>query len=126
LETLPGKTDYSSLLLYRYADQEAARRDLQPFAWQLTRDATVEQIQNWLACDSFPQLSASRVIFQGLMGDKIGTGDKVLIDRDVAPSGSRESLMITIRWKDGRDPDVRVPVKHTSAIREKRQVMLRR
>jgi len=126
LKVLPGKTAYSSLLLYRYADQEAKRRDLQPFAWQLMREATVEEIQNWLASDSFPQLSDSRVIFRDLMGDKIGTGDKVVIDRDIAPSGLRDSLVITIRWKDGRYPGDRVSVKGISAVREKQQVVLQR
>jgi hypothetical protein len=125
LELLPGKIDYSSLLLYRYADQRAKRCDLLPFAWQLTRAATIEEIKGWLASGYFPGLSDSRVIFQSLIRDKIGTGDKVVIDRDVAPSGLRDSLVITIRWKDGRDPGDRVSVKHTTTVREKQLVMLR-
>lgn len=126
LRKLPEKTAYSSLLLYRYADQEAKRRDLQPFAWQLTREATVEEIQSWLASDSFPQLSNSRVIFQELTGGTIGTGDKVVIDRDIAPSGLRESLVITIRCKDGDDPGNRVSVKHIATVHEKPLVLLQR
>lgn len=126
LKRLPEKTAYSSLLLYRYADQEAKRRDLQPFAWQLTREATVEEIQSWLASDRFPQLSDSRAVFQKLMGGTIGTGDKAVIDRDIAPSGLRESLVITIRWRDGDDPGDRVTVKHISAVHEKPLVMQQR
>jgi hypothetical protein len=102
-KNLAGKTDYSTLLLYRYADQETERRNLQPFSWQLTREATVDQIQNWLVSDSFPQLSDSRTIFQRLVEDQIGTGDKVLLNRDEAPLRLRESLVITIHWKDDSD-----------------------
>ena len=48
-QVLPNKLNYLALLLYRYIDQNAERRILRPFDWQLAREATIEQIQSWLA-----------------------------------------------------------------------------
>jgi len=103
-QVLPDKLSYFALLLYRYDDQHGERRELAPFAWQLARDATVEQISHWLASDCFPELHDSQQILGALLRDQIGTDDKKLIENDIAPPLLRRSLVITIQWKDGRPP----------------------
>jgi hypothetical protein len=125
-EAFPRTADYSALLLYRYDDQEAQlRRELRPFSWKLTRNATVNTIKSWLKQDCFDQLLHSGQIFQGLMTDRIGTGDKERIDTDVAPPlhESLASLVITIDWKDGRGPGPWVAVTSRSAVLQERQRM---
>lgn len=124
-QVLPGKLSYFALLLYRYADEHGQRSDLTPFAWQLPRGATVEQINTWLRSDHFPELQDSRKVLGGLIHDEIGTDDKALITKDIAPP-MRRSLEIRIRWKDGEDPGERVHVQERSTVSMKQQVVVRR
>ena len=124
--TLLGKLSYFGLLLYRYADQEADRRNLKPFAWQLAHEATIQQIQSWFASDCFPDPLNSRQVIQALINGKIGTDDKELIGKDIAPR-LRRSLTITIRWKDGDDPGNRVRVQERpTTVHLKQEVVVRR
>jgi hypothetical protein len=119
---LSGKTSYSALLLYRYSDQDGSRRELNPFARQLTRESTIEDIQKWLRADSFPKVWRSSAIFNSVMDAQIGTDDRRLVDEYVAPEGLRNSLVITIKWKDGADPGDRVLV--SSRPSQQREHML--
>jgi hypothetical protein len=113
-EKLSGKLGYFAVLLYRYIDQEGDRRNLGPFQWQLTADATPNDLEKWLASDKFPSLKESEQILCALVQDKIGTDDGKIIDWDIAPP-LRSSLVIRIAWKDGDDPgkEVRVHQKVT-------------
>lgn len=115
--------DYFALLLYRYADQRDERRQLEPFSWQLGRNATVEEIRDWLSSDSFPEPQNSGAVLRALSRDEIGTDDKDLIAKDIAPP-LRRALRIEIRWKGGKEPGDSVPVRPRSAVRGEQQVML--
>jgi hypothetical protein len=117
---------YSALLLYRYSDQDGARRELNPFAWQLTRESTIQEMQKWLQKDLFPDLWTSPAIFKRLMEGQIGTSDRRLIDEYVAPEGLRDSLVITIRWKDGADPGDRVRIRNRAAEHQEQHLIARR
>lgn len=123
---LSGKTGYWALLLYRYSDHDGSRRELSPFEWQLTRESTIEDIQKWLRADSFPNVWRSSPIFNSLMDAQIGTDDGRLIDQYVAPEGLRNSLVITIRWKDGADPGGRVLVSSRSSQQREHMLLARR
>jgi len=124
-KTLAAKLSYLALLLYRYADQNVERRFLQPFEWQLARGATIGDVKAWLAEDQFPELLNSRQVLKALIDEKIGTDDKMLIDKYIAPP-LRRSLTITIRWKDGQDPGNTVRVQEHSSLRSQQQVVVRR
>jgi hypothetical protein len=58
-KVLRGRMEYLALVLYRYSDQDGDCRDLAPFQWQLTRSASIEAVNNWLASDAFPGLEGS-------------------------------------------------------------------
>jgi len=125
-ETLaPERLEYFSLLLYRYDDQHGERRELAPFAWQLARNATVDQISGWLASNHFPELQDSRRLLGGLLRDQIGTDDKELIAKYIAPP-LRSSLVIRIRWKDDDDPGDTVHVQERSTAQTQPHVIMRR
>ena len=121
----PERLEYFSLLLYRYDDQHGERRELAPFAWQLARNATVDQVGVWLASNHFPELQDSRRLLGGLLRDQIGTDDKELIAKYVAPP-LRSSLVIRIRWKDDDDPGETVRVQERSTAQTQPQVIMRR
>ena len=125
-KTLAGKMTYSALLSYRYSDQDGARRELNPFAWQVTRESTIQEMQKWLRADSFPDLWTSSAIFKRLMEGQIGTSDRRLIDEYVAPEGLRDSLVITIRWRDGADPGDRVRIKNRATEHQEQRLIARR
>jgi hypothetical protein len=124
-QTLEERLGYFALLLYRYTDQHGERRELAPFAWQLGRCATVEQISAWLATDYFPELQYSRQVLGGLLRDQIGTDDKELIGKYIAPP-LRPSLVIRVRWKEDDDPGGTVRVQERATVKQKQQVELRR
>jgi len=115
-DKLPGKLGYFAVLLYRYIDQHGDRRNLGPFQWQLAADATLSDLEKWLSSDKFPSLKDSEQILSALVQDKIGTDDREIIERDIAPP-LRPSLVIKIGWKDGDDPgkEVLVHLKATEA-----------
>lgn len=103
-KTLPEKLSYFALLLYRFADNESDRRDLEAFRWQLSGShTTLPRIEEWLKSGEFPELLDSGQLLTALARDQIGTNDKLLIERDIAPSLHR-TLTITIRWRDGVTP----------------------
>jgi hypothetical protein len=105
---LKARLDYLSLVLYRYRDQDAERRELAPFGWQLTRDASIRAVGDWLRKDQFPKVEDSREIIMALAEDRIGTDDRRVIAEDIAPP-LRPSMEIKIRWRDGKGPG---PVVH--------------
>jgi hypothetical protein len=113
-EQLPGKLGYFAVLLYRYIDQQGDRRNLGPFQWQLAADATLSDLEKWLASDKFPSLKESEQILRALVQDKIGTDDDEIIKRDIAPP-LRPSLVIKIGWKDDDDPGKEVRVHQKAA-----------
>jgi len=113
-QVLADKLQYLALVLYRYSDQDGERRHLAPIEWQLTDQATMNEIDAWLASDSFPRLQRSSEIINNLSNDKIGTADKIMIAEFVAPR-VRPSLEIVIRWADGRGPGSEVQMKTNTA-----------
>jgi len=120
VQKLQGKMKYFALLLYRYADQDGERRDLMPFSWQLGVDATVEEVCQWLKADKFLKLQDSQQILRGLIRDDIGTNNKELIERDIAPP-LRPSLVIKVGWKDGDPPGGTVHLQeHSTAVNSQR------
>ena len=123
-KVLPEKLNYSALLLYRSADQQGDRRELQPFTWQLTRDSTVEEVSAWLASDHFPEPQGSPQLLGHLLHGRVGTDDKDLIAKDIAPP-LRPSLVIKIGWKDGDAPGNRVHVQKRSTVHTRQQVLMR-
>jgi hypothetical protein len=117
-QTLPHKLKYFALLLYRYADQKGERRELNSFNWQLAVDATVEQVNQWLSADRFPNPQNSQQILGALVRDEIGTDDKEIIEREIAPP-LRPSLVIKIGWKDDKGPEsVYVQQSSTATVSE--------
>jgi len=122
-QMLPSRLKYFALLLYRYADQKGARRDLESFIWQLAGDATVEQLSQWLVSGQFPNPQNSQQILEALIHGTIGTDDKRLIEMDISPP-LRPSLVIRIRWRDdgpGKNVHVQQRVSHLT----KQQVHVR-
>lgn len=117
-KVLGPKLGYLALLLYRYVDQGGERRELAPFDWQLARDArTIEEVSRWLKSGRFPELQKSEQLFGALLQDQIGTADRNLIARDIAPPSLRRSLVIEIRWKDGKGPGNTVHLRESPAVR---------
>jgi len=116
---LQKKLGYFALLLYRYSDQAGARCELKPFDWQLTSNATtVEEMNEWLIADRFPELRDSRQILGSLVDDKIGTDDNEIIETDIAPK-MRRSLVIKIGWEDGDGPSSTVELQgHAPVVRQ--------
>jgi|ERR1039458_4170900 hypothetical protein len=115
-QTLPNKLKYFALLLYRYADQNGERRELISFIWQLAVDATVEEVKQWLAADKFPNPQNSQQLLGALVRDEIGTDDKEIIEREIAPP-LRPSLVIKIGWKNDDGPaSVHVQQRSTATV----------
>jgi hypothetical protein len=124
---LKDKLRYVALLLYRYVDQHGPRRELGAFHWQLTSDATIERICTWLRTDEFPALQNSNQVLGALSSDRIGTDDKEVIERVIAPPNLRPSLEIRVKWKDGTPPPperVRLNMRNSST-NQPQQVRLR-
>ena len=76
--------------------------------------------------DSFPNLWNSQPIFKYLMHGQIGTSDRRVIDEYVSPEGLRDSLAITIKWKDGADPGDRVLVGRNLFQHREHRLLARR
>jgi hypothetical protein len=111
---LQGRLNYLSLVLYRYSDQNGERRELAPFEWQLTRDMSIDDVVKWLRSDNFPNVRESRQILTELALDQIGTNDREVIAKYIAPP-LRPSLEIKIRWPDGADPGGTVHLPYVSS-----------
>jgi hypothetical protein len=107
--------DYSALLLYRYSDQPGGRRRLAPFSWQVTRNATVEMMGEWLTSDNFPELLDSRQMLGDLIADRIGMDDSEIIGAVIAPK-MRRSLVIRIGWRDDDGPGSIVQVQNEATV----------
>jgi hypothetical protein len=99
---LIDRMGYLALLLYEY--QDAQRTNLLPFRWQVCRGKSMDDVEGWLRGDSFPDLSTSEKIIQLLGDDKIGTGDKGIIDKLIAPLGVRDTLIVRIGWPSDQGP----------------------
>jgi hypothetical protein len=121
-EILKDRLKYLSLVLYRHADQKKERRDLLPVRWQLTHDATLTEMNNWLRNDRFPSPQESQEIIRALAQGLIGTDDKETIDEYIAPP-LRPSLEISIRWRDF-SPGTTVQLRET-AMRLEQHVQVR-
>jgi hypothetical protein len=102
-ENLQDRLKYLALVLYRYSDQDGARKKLEPFNWQLTCGISMDEIEGWLKGDSFPNLLQSEEILLGLALGQLGTDDKKSINDFIIPK-VRQSLEIRIHRRDGRDP----------------------
>ena len=92
---LPERMDYLVLLLYEYED--AQRRSLLPFQWQVCAGMNFNDVDEWLKSDAFPGRMDSDKIVRLLGNDKIGTNDKRVIDEYIAPK-VRDTLVVRIGW----------------------------
>ena len=106
MKVLPGRLPYLSLLLYEYSDMP--RHNLLPFQWQSCRDVAIEDVDQWLKADAFPQTDDSETILDLLSQGAIGTDDKNIISEFICPP-TRPALTIRIWWPDGGAP--RSPVQ---------------
>jgi hypothetical protein len=120
-ELLSEKLSYFALVLYKYADQGAERRELAPLSWQTTRDAAIEEIQGWLKSGKFPKLEGSRQVICDLAQGAIGTDDKNIISGVIAPY-VRPSLKITVGWREGDGPGPDVQLRKSTAPIQLRHV----
>jgi len=111
-------------LKYAHADRATDRRLLEPFAWQLTRNATINQVGGWLASGRFPELQNSYQILGRLSLDQIGTDDEEIIARHIAPP-LRPSLEIKIRWREGSDPGDSVYIEQEYTAHQQQHVAVR-
>ena len=118
---LRDRLSYLVLLLYRYTDQDGERRQLEPFSWQETRDAGMEEISGWLKSDTFPKRTGSRQIITELAQGAIGTDDKKIISDHIAPE-VRPSLKITVGWPEGHGPGREVQLAQSTVRMQMRQV----
>ena len=100
-EVLPERLSYLGLLLYCYKDK--ARRDLEPFVWQLCRSAKFSEIEEWLRNDTFPSLMDSSKIIFGIGNGQMGTDNNDTINNVISPKGN-PSLVIRIYWPEGKHP----------------------
>jgi hypothetical protein len=112
---LQERLQHLSLVLYRYADQNGARRELGPFEWQLTVNASVDDIVDWLRSDNFPNLQSSREILIKLALGRIGTENKRVISEFIAPS-LRPSFEIRIHWRNRPDPGRTLHLRNFTAV----------
>lgn len=101
-KNLPDKLKFSSLLLYKYLDDE--RRKLRPFEWQLTFGSSITDVLQWLRSGIFPSLKKSQEVLLGLVNGKIGTDVSEVIEREITPPMKRASLTIRIHWRDNPPP----------------------
>lgn len=116
---LPGRTSYLALLLYQYAD--TARRELHPFSWQLCSGMQVEDIEECLKTDNFPNPKFSDTVIKSLSAGEVGTNNEREISEWICPA-SRPSLVIRIGWKPGGQPDA---IHQLSRTRQRQQIQIR-
>ncbi len=98
---LRNRTQYLALLLYEYHNAE--RSTLMPFQWQVCGGANFKDVECWLKSGVFPSLLTSEKIIHRLADDKIGTGQKDIIEQLIAPA-VRGSLVIRVGWPPGQGP----------------------
>jgi hypothetical protein len=105
----PERMNYLALLLYSYSDVE--RRCLEPFSWQLCRDATLENTEDWLKLGKFPSLLSSAETISQLGSARketdIGTGDQGEIEKFIITKG-KPHLEVRIFWPPDKSPPKRV------------------
>jgi hypothetical protein len=99
--------DYSTLLLYEYADEQ--RHSLAPFRWQSMSRARFAEVEQWIRSGRFPGLLGSEAIITQLGSAEIGTDDRVIIDEWISPR-VRETLVIKVGWPPGHEPPAQVRI----------------
>ena len=119
-KVLNERLEYLALVLYRFTDQNGGRRELAPFQWQLTRDASMKDMKSWLASDDFPSLQGSGEILHAIGQNMIGTSDKEIIAKYIA-TPVRPTLTIRLQWPDGAGPGAMVQLRK---FQQKQQVVL--
>jgi len=124
-EILPIVLKFFALLLYRYADQNDTRKDLEPFAWQFAREASKDSVRQWLIANRFPRLLTSEEVLLLLSTDKIGTDDKKLIDKYIAPPPKRPALQIHVKWRDSDGPGPKVRLLNNTRQQVQQYVRIR-
>jgi hypothetical protein len=121
-EKLKDRTEFLSLVLYSYADNELIH--LNAIQWQPAKGATVRKMVNWLKKNAFPAKVSSCEVIRLLGTGKIGTDDKALIDELVAAS-TVPLIVITIDWPDDRRPDEEIQLAHTHQQQVQHVVLVR-
>jgi hypothetical protein len=120
---LPDRMSYLALLLYEYED--AQRRSLLPFQWQVCAETKFDDVEEWLKSDAFPDRIGSDKIIQLLGDDKVGTEDKSIIDRYIAPS-VRDTLTVWIGWPAGHVPPPYFHLRHRAYQKQTQSVHVHR
>ena len=117
---LSKRLEYLALLLYRYADQDRIRNQLEPFKWQLTSNRSMKEINDWFRSDNFPNIQQSEEILLGLAQGQFGTDDKRLIEEFIIPT-TRSTLEIHIKWGDGRGPGRKLDLRQSEYASQGKQ-----
>lgn len=102
--------DFSSLVLYSYADME--RIDFNPISWVLCRNEVIANIEEIMKRDALDELTmlGTKKILQLLGRKEIGTNDKKLINEIVSPS-VRQHFELRIYWPDNDDDTDTLKIK---------------
>ena len=98
---LSDRTEYLSLLLYEYTDDE--NHDLAAFHWQLCRNTEIKEIERWLKAGDFPGKVTSSLIIEGLSKANIGTDKPEIISAYIRPEVN-SSMEIRIGWPSSKKP----------------------
>ena len=104
---LPARLPYLAILGYEFADTEGY--DLEPFKWQPCHEASVREIESWLAHGNLPSPVGSADILTAVASGGLGTDDNDIIRDVIFPAGNR-ALEIRIHWPRGGPPDGKVRV----------------
>lgn len=120
-QSLPNRMEYLGLLLYRYVDREL--HNLERFQWQLCNGYSLSDASSWLKQDDFPKLLSSDDVIRGVGNGNFGTDDKKILDDIVAPSNN-PSLVLTISWPHGSEPDSEVSIYSRSEVKSQIKVRL--
>jgi len=106
-DLLKERLAYTSLVLYAYEDKQ--RHKLSRFQWQNCFGYTIDALKTWKRDADFPDLQPSSRTIEALGNGTIGTDDRETIRKYIAPVDN-SSLIITIRWPDGKPPGTEVHV----------------
>lgn len=119
---LPERLKYLALLLYSYEDN--ARRNLNPFGWQLCEEISFEQLKVSLRRDELHGSLNSCEMIKRLGNGKIGTDNNKIIDDFISPA-KNPSLVIRIHWPKGKHPESEVQL-YTRQETQQKAMLVRR
>ncbi len=98
---LPERMNYAALARYEFADVEG--RKLDKFKWHILAGLDISEVAEWLRSGKFQNDVNTSELITGLSRGDYGTGDSIVIERDICPDAS-SYVVVEIDWKDGEDP----------------------